>query len=114
MKTNDSFWLSSKDAVDRIRKEDIDMLRLSTYGNLTFEVYKPKGTDRRQPHEKDEIYMVISGKGILNCNNKQTNCSQGDILFVPAGQPHYFENYSTDFCTWAVFSTPMHKEELIM
>ncbi len=113
MKPHDSFWLSSKEAVDRIRREGIDMVKLSTYGNLTFEVYKPNGSDRQQPHEKDEIYMVISGKGILNCNNKRTNCTQGDILFVPAGLPHYFENFSTDFCTWAIFSAPAPVEELI-
>ena len=114
MKTRDSFWISSKEAIGKIRKDGSDLLKLSQYGNLTFDIFKPRGKDRQQPHDKDEIYMVISGKGILNSNNKRTNCNQGDILFVPAGTEHYFESFSSDFCTWAIFSNPVNAEQTAM
>ncbi len=114
MKTNESFWLSSKEAIDRIKMEGSDLLRLSEYGNLTFDIYKPRDKDKQQQHDKDEIYMVISGKGILVANDKRTNCRQGDILFVPAGVQHHYEDYSKDFCTWAVFSNPSREPQNVM
>ncbi len=114
MKTNESFWISSKDALDRVKREGTDLVNLSKYGNLTFDIYKPRGVDRQRPHDKDEIYIVISGKGTLNCNNQRTNCNPGDILFVPAGMEHNFEGFSNDFCTWAVFSKPIEQEQMAM
>jgi len=114
MKTNESFWISSKEAIDKLKMEGSDLVKLSQYGNLTFDIYKPREVDKQRPHDKDEIYMIISGKGILNCNQKRTNCMQGDILFVPAGTEHNFENYSSDFCTWAIFSDPVNKQQMVM
>jgi len=114
MKTNESFGISSKEAMDKLKRDGSDLLRLSQYGNLTFDIYKPREVDKQQPHDKDEIYMVISGKGILNADNKKTNCGQGDILFVPAGTEHRFENYSTDFCAWAIFCNPSGTRQNVM
>jgi len=106
MKTNESFSISYEEAKGKLKMNDSDLIKLSQYGNLTFDIYKPKGVDKQLLHDKDEIYMVISGKGTLNCDQKRTNCNQGDIVFVPAGTEHHFENFSSDFCAWAVFSNP--------
>jgi mannose-6-phosphate isomerase-like protein (cupin superfamily) len=114
MKTPESFWISSKEAVSRLKREGTDLINLSKYGNLTFDIYKPRGSDKQTPHDKDEIYIVISGKGILNADSKRTNCYPGDILFVPAGMEHNFEGFSNDFCTWAVFSSPVRTEQMVM
>ncbi len=114
MKAIDSFGISSSEAVDRLKREGTELVHLSRYGNLSFDIYRPHGTDRQKPHDKDEIYIVISGYGTLNCNNKRTECRQGDILFVPAGMEHWFEKFSKDFCTWAVFSNPVQSEQMVM
>jgi len=33
------------------------------HGSLEVEIYRPVKIDRRQPQERDEIYVVISGTG---------------------------------------------------
>jgi hypothetical protein len=35
----------------------------------------------------------------------------GDVLFVPAGQPHHLDDFSDDFATWVVFYGPAGGED---
>jgi len=114
MKTTESFGISTLQALERLQREGTDLVNLSRNGNLSIDIYKPRGTDRQKPHDKDEVYIVISGKGTLNCNNKKTDCTPGDILYVPAGMEHRFEGFSTDFVTWAVFTGPSIQEKIAM
>jgi hypothetical protein len=77
MKTTESFGISTLQALERLQREGTDLVNLSRNGNLSIDIYKPRGTDRQKPHDKDEVYIVISGKGTLNCNNKKTDCTPG-------------------------------------
>ncbi len=110
----DSFGITSSEAIEKLKKGGTDLVQLSKYGNLSFDIYKPRGTDMQVPHDRDEIYMVISGKGTLNCNNKRTNYNQGDIVFVPAGTEHRWEGYSNDFYAWALLTTPNKGDKMTM
>jgi mannose-6-phosphate isomerase-like protein (cupin superfamily) len=110
MKTMDSFGITTSEAMEKLKRDGKDLVQLSKYGNLIFDIYKPRNSDKQTPHDRDEIYMVISGKGILNCNNKRTNYNQGDIVLVPAGMEHRWEGFSNDFCAWALLTTPNQQE----
>jgi mannose-6-phosphate isomerase-like protein (cupin superfamily) len=114
MKATESFGISYTEALEKLKKSGNNHINLSKYGDLWFDIYSPTGKDDQQPHDKDEIYMVISGNGTLNSNGVRTVCKQGDILFVPAGVEHRFEGFTKDFCTWAIFSTPGSRERVTM
>lgn len=114
MKTNESFGITSMEAMDKLKKSGTNHINLSKHGNLWFDIYKPNEKDNQQPHDKDEVYMIISGNGTLSCNGNRTPFKQGDILFVPAGMEHKFERYSKDFCSWAIFANPKHQEGVMM
>jgi len=49
--------------------------------------------DRQQPHEDDEIYVVLEGRGVLNVEGEEFPLTEGDAIFVPAGAPHQFTGY---------------------
>jgi mannose-6-phosphate isomerase-like protein (cupin superfamily) len=72
-------------------------------GDFELEFFAPRGTDYQTPHEKDEIYVVVRGKGEFVKENERTNFTAGDVLFVEAGVAHRFENFSEDFATWVIF-----------
>ena len=73
------------------------------HGSMTVELYVPIGTDPQQPHDRDEVYFVISGSGEFVLAGKRSRFAGGDALFVPAGAVHRFENFTGDFATWVVF-----------
>ena len=75
-------------------------------GNMTVEYFAPQELDTQTPHKQDEVYVIISGHSSFYRNGERISCKKGDILFVPAGMEHYFENFSHDFSTWVIFYGP--------
>jgi mannose-6-phosphate isomerase-like protein (cupin superfamily) len=77
-----------------------------THGSLVVEIYAPVGRDTQTPHDRDEVYFVISGSGDFVVDGKRSPFIAGDALFVAAGVEHRFENFTADFTTWVVFYGP--------
>ena len=49
--------------------------------------------DRQQPHDDDEIYIVLEGSGVLDVEGQKVELREGHALFVPAGAEHRFSGY---------------------
>jgi mannose-6-phosphate isomerase-like protein (cupin superfamily) len=54
--------------------------------------------DRQQPHEDDEIYLVLEGNGVLDVEAKTVELREGHAVFVPAGAEHRFSGYEHLAC----------------
>ena len=80
------------------------------HGSLSVELFAPAtsqlGRDIQQPHTQDELYVVQRGTSAFWRDGETAHVQAGDILFVPAGVVHRFENFSPDFVTWVVFYGP--------
>ena len=83
-----------------------DYVTLFAQGTLEIEIYRPVGVDRQQPHKKDELYVVIAGSGTFVHGGQRSPFHEGDTLFVKAGVPHRFEDFTPDFATWVFFYGP--------
>jgi mannose-6-phosphate isomerase-like protein (cupin superfamily) len=49
--------------------------------------------DRQQPHEDDEVYVVLEGHGTLDVEGVVYELHPGNAVFVPAGAEHRFTGY---------------------
>jgi mannose-6-phosphate isomerase-like protein (cupin superfamily) len=49
--------------------------------------------DRQQPHEDDEVYVVLDGHGTLDVEGTTFDLHPGTAVFVPAGADHRFTGY---------------------
>ena len=49
--------------------------------------------DRQQPHEDDEVYVVLEGSGVLDVEGEQVPVQEGVAVFVEAGAEHRFSGY---------------------
>jgi mannose-6-phosphate isomerase-like protein (cupin superfamily) len=49
--------------------------------------------DRQQPHDDDEVYVVLEGRGTLELEGVETPLEEGHGIFVPAGAEHRFTGY---------------------
>jgi mannose-6-phosphate isomerase-like protein (cupin superfamily) len=49
--------------------------------------------DHQQPHEDDELYVVLDGRGTLTVEGKEIPLTTGNAVFVPAGAEHQFTGY---------------------
>ena len=62
--------------------------------------------DRQSPHTEDEIYYVVRGKGQFTNGESEGPVNPGDVLFVPARQPHRFHSITEELVLLVVFSPP--------
>ena len=76
------------------------------HGTLAVELYTPQGHDPQKPHERDEVYVVARGSGMFFDGSDRRAVEPGTFIFVPAGQVHRFEEFSSDFAVWVVFYGP--------
>lgn len=77
-----------------------------THGSMQTLIYAPRGNDPQQPHEQDEVYIVVKGSGQFIRGMENKAFKEGDILFVPAGMVHRFEDFTDDLVVWVVFYGP--------
>jgi mannose-6-phosphate isomerase-like protein (cupin superfamily) len=76
------------------------------HGSLLLKLFAPLGHDPQQPHMRDEIYFVAKGQGWFVNGAERYPFGTGDVLFVPAGVVHRFEDFSEDMVVWVVFYGP--------
>ncbi len=91
------------------------------HGSMEVRWYRPRQGESHLPHDRDELYCVVSGTATFNISNEygafdedklgllgeqHVRVAQGDLLFVPAGAEHGFDQISPDFAVWAIFYGP--------
>ncbi len=76
------------------------------HGSLVVEIYAPRGHDPQTPHTRDEVYVVIAGEGVFVNGPRREPFGPGDMLFVPAGVVHRFEDFTNELAVWVFFYSP--------
>lgn len=66
-------------------------------------VFAPRGRDHQTVHDRDELYVVVSGRGRFRADDVDRDFAAGELIFVPAGTRHRFARFSDDFVTWVVW-----------
>lgn len=100
---NQDFKIALKDSFKRLKESGNEFIELFKHGSLSVEIYKPDKVDKQTPHSRDEIYVIASGSGEFLLDDERDIFEPGDVLFVPAGKEHCFENFTDDFVTWVFF-----------
>lgn len=76
------------------------------HGTMSVELFQPRDVDLQDPHDQDELYVVIAGRSGFLLGEQRTECAAGDVLFVPAGMPHRFVDIENGFEAWVIFWGP--------
>lgn len=60
--------------------------------------------DPQQPHNQDEVYLVVSGRASITVGMETTQVGRGSVVYVPAGVAHKFHHITEDLRVMVVFS----------
>jgi len=63
--------ITPAEALKQLAKVDTPFVELYEHGTLGVELYQPEKIDKQQPHERDEIYVIISGSGTFYCDGEE-------------------------------------------
>lgn len=81
-------------------------ITLFQHGSLLVKLYAPRHKDAQTPHTRDELYLVARGHGSFFDGTTHSPFGPGDMVFIAAGTPHRFEDFTDDFAVWVVYYGP--------
>ena len=100
------WWVTAADAAAAPLAPGQLAAAVLSHGSLVVEWYAPRGRDVQQPHTRDELYVVVAGRGWFVNGDRRHPFGPHDVLFVPAGVVHRFEDFSDDLGVWVIFYGP--------
>jgi len=108
-----NFKVSLPQAIEALEKEAVQKFTvLLKNGSMSLEYFSPDKIDSQTPHKQDELYVITSGSGTFFLKGERILFNTNDVLFVPAGMEHHFENFADDFATWVIFYGPNGGEKV--
>ena len=93
------------DALARQRAAGDPWLELLSVPDLSAGLYvlAAGAVDRQQPHTEDEVYVVLAGRGRFTSGDETRDVGPGDLLFVPAHEPHRFHDIAEELRLMVAF-----------
>jgi mannose-6-phosphate isomerase-like protein (cupin superfamily) len=62
------------------------------------------GTDPQKPHREDEVYYVVSGRGMIRVGAEDRPVQAGTTVLVPATLPHRFHSITEELTILVLFA----------
>ncbi|RKL61842.1 cupin domain-containing protein [Thermoanaerobacteraceae bacterium SP2] len=56
----------------------------------------PGGSVPLHSHEQEEVYFIVSGKGIMHVNDERENVESGNYIYIHPNSTHMLENTSNE------------------
>jgi mannose-6-phosphate isomerase-like protein (cupin superfamily) len=78
--------------LDQLRREGQSYVEFLRRPDLSVGVYRLTvgQADLQQPHTEDEVYYIVRGRGKFQSGEQLREVCSGDVIFVPAHEPHRF------------------------
>ena len=96
------------EVVKHEQESDGPWLEFFKVPSLSMGVYNiPAGTNDRvthDPHDRDEVYVGISGKGRLTADGEEFDVEADTIVYVKAGVKHHFHDVTDDLTVLVFFA----------
>jgi mannose-6-phosphate isomerase-like protein (cupin superfamily) len=83
----------------------LEFLRSETFELGLYEL-AAGSEDGQQPHDEDEVYVVLSGRGRFLVDGEDVAVGPGSVLFVEKHAVHRFHSIEEDLSIVVAFSPP--------
>ena len=106
---NEDIWRAFDLAreLEDLEKSDSRYREFLRVPSLSCGVYRlPAGSDDLQaPHDEDEVYFVVSGRGRLRVDGNDQEVGRGSVLYVRATADHSFFEVEEDMTLVVFFAS---------
>ncbi|MEM7332798.1 MAG: cupin domain-containing protein [Chloroflexota bacterium] len=95
-----------KDLIEQQASENGRYFEFLRKQSMSMGIYRlpAQGKDYQEPHLEDEVYYVLSGKGMLHVEGVDRPVQPGSTLFVAAHEVHYFHTISEELVLLVFFA----------
>jgi mannose-6-phosphate isomerase-like protein (cupin superfamily) len=90
-------------------KAYLEFLRVPAM-SLGLYVLPAGGTDPQQPHTEDEVYYVVSGRGMIKVGGEDQAVEPGTTVYVAANVEHRFHSITEELQILVFFAPAEYRQ----
>ncbi len=97
----DAFELT--DLLDQQEQSYLEFLRVPALSAGLY-MLSAGAIDTQEPHTEDEVYYVISGRGLIQVGSENRPVEAGTLVYVKANVEHRFHSITEDLRLLVIFA----------
>ncbi len=94
---------STTELLDQFERDDRNYLEVLSEDSLSVEIARYPNPEPKTPHKSDELYVVLSGSGMVQVGNERYAVAEGDVVYVEKGLEHDFFDIEEEVTALVVF-----------
>ena len=96
-----------KDLLEQQAKAGSPYIEFLRVPDLSCGLYRLRAgsKDLQAPHDEDEVYFVIEGRGRLRIGDEERSVERGSVLYVRASEEHSFFEIEEDITLLVFFAS---------
>lgn len=78
---------------------------------IILEIEPKQQTSKHHHKEREEVFYVLDGKAVIECDKEDINIRKGDCVSVSSGEIHRIRNDGNDSCTILLVESPQYNPD---
>jgi mannose-6-phosphate isomerase-like protein (cupin superfamily) len=96
--------VSTTELVERLDEGDRNYAEVLSEDSMSVEVAQYPNPAPKTPHREDELYVILSGSGMIRVGDETHAVEEGDVVYVEQGVDHDFFDIDDEITALIVFA----------
>jgi mannose-6-phosphate isomerase-like protein (cupin superfamily) len=96
--------VSTTEVADRLKQEDKSYAEVLSEESMRVELARYPNPEPKTPHKEDELYVILSGSGMVHVGTETYEVDDGDVVHVEQGVEHDFFDIEDEITALVVFA----------
>jgi mannose-1-phosphate guanylyltransferase len=96
--------VSTAELADRLEQDGTSYAEVLSEESMRVELARYPNPEPKTPHREDELYVVLSGSGMVHVGTETYSVEEGDVVYVEQGLEHDFFDIDEEITALVVFT----------
>ena len=96
--------VSTAELADRLEQDGTSYVEVLSEESMRVELARYPNPEPKTPHREDELYVVLSGTGMVHVGPETYAVEEGDVVYVEQGLEHDFFDIDDEITALVVFT----------
>jgi mannose-1-phosphate guanylyltransferase len=96
--------VSTTELSSRLNQENKSYVEVLSEESMSVELAHYPNPEPKTPHNEDELYVILSGSGMVHVGSETHDVNEGDVVYVEQGVEHDFFDIEDEITALIVFA----------
>jgi mannose-6-phosphate isomerase-like protein (cupin superfamily) len=96
--------VSTTELASRLEQGEKSYVEVLSEESMRVELARYPNPEPKTPHREDELYVILSGSGMVHVGTETYDVGEGDVVYVEQGVEHDFFDIEDEITALIVFT----------